>query len=614
MKPLLFCTPSCSPHLCTYTHFFVQNILKGFFVSSYPFSRYLALLAQYLKPQWKNTLLMVVLLLASIGLQLFNPQVLRYFIDTTLHHSAPTALVLAALLYLAVSLLNEGVSVVASYLSEKVALTATNQLRTDLLAHILTLDLTFYATHTTGELIERIDGDVQELANFFSKFVVYMLFYLVLLGAMLVALTFVNAMLGLGLGLYTVVVVVVLLWLRRPVADQNMKWREADAMFFGSLGEQLAGREDLRANGATSYVMARFFQLYRYWFVTIRKAGLTGSTPWIISQTLYAFGGILGLVLGAYLWSVGLATPGTVYLIFAYSNLLTQPLEKILWQLQDLQQAEACIRRIEALLHTTSPIQDGTGHTPSGNAHALSFDHVTFGYKKGEVVLYDMTFILPAGHVVGVLGRTGAGKTTLARLLFRMCDPQSGTIRIDDVPLSQMRLQSLRKKVGLITQDVQLFQASVRDNLTFFDASISDEQIHMALHEVGLDAWYHVLAQGLDTMLSAGGAGLSAGEAQLLAFVRVFLHNPSIVVLDEASSRLDPATAQTLQSATEKLFTNRTGVIIAHRLETIQWVSDIMVIEQGRIVEYGPRATLLADPSSHFVQLLQHDLGDIIQA
>ncbi len=574
-----------------------------------PFTRYLTLLARYLRPQWQNTLLMTLLLLASIGLELLNPQILRFFIDTTLHNNTLNVLILAALFYLTVSLLNEGISVAANYLSEKVAWTATNQLRTDLLAHVLSLDITFRSSHTVGELIERIDGDVNELSNFFSKFLVHMLFYLVLLLAMLIALTFVNGLLGLCLSIYTVFVAVLLIWMRRPVAGQNLKWREADALFFGFLGEQLTGREDITANGATPYVMRRFFQLYHFWFVTIKKAGLTGATPWIISQTLYTLGGVLGLVLGAYLWSIGRATPGTVYLIYAYSSLLIQPLDKFLWQLQDLQEAEASIHRVDELMHIISPIQDGVGLEPQESTHAISFEHVTFGYTKDRVVLDDVSFTLPARHIVGIVGRTGVGKTTLARLLFRMCDPQSGTIFLDNIALPQMRLHDLRKRIGLITQDVQLFQASIRDNLTFFDASISDERIKAVLHDVGLGQWYTSLADGLATQLGANGTGLSAGEAQLLAFARVFLSNPAIIILDEASSRLDPATAQAVQHATEKLFTNRTGIIIAHRLETIQWVSDIMVIEQGRIAEYAPRTELLANSTSRFVQLLKHDLG-----
>ncbi|GCE14962.1 ABC transporter ATP-binding protein [Tengunoibacter tsumagoiensis] len=570
------------------------------------FTQYIRLLARYLKPQWRVTLVMVMLMFLSIVLQLLSPQALRAFIDVTLRGGITGILVLIALLYLALSLLNQGVTVIANYLSEKVAWTATNQLRIDLMAHILSLDLSFYYSHTAGELIERIDSDVDQLSNFFSKVFVQMGFYLALLVGTLIALALTNRLLGLIMGCYALMVLLVVMWLRRPVGAQQMKWREADARFFGALSEQLVGVEDLRANGAVGYVMHRFIQLYNYWFTTIKKAGLTGARPWILSQMMYTLGGILGLVLGAYLWAIGLATPGTVYLIFTYSTLLTQPLGQIILQLQDLQQAQVCIQRVQELLSRVSTIQDGEESVTLRAAPAITFEQVCFGYQKNELVIQDLSFVLPAGRVLGILGRTGAGKSTIARLLFRLFDPDSGVIRLDDRTLPQMRLRDLRKQIGMITQEVQLFEGSVRDNLTFFNREIPDDHILHALHESGLAQWYARLPEGLDTQLSAGGAGLSAGEAQLLAFARVFLNDPKVVILDEASSRLDPATEQTVKRAMEKLFCQRTGIIIAHRLTTIEWVNDIIVLEKGRIVEYGSRSDLANDPDSHFSGLLQH--------
>ena len=163
----------------------------------------------------------------------------------------------------------------------------------------------------------------------------------------------------------------------------------------------------------------------------------------------------------------------------------------------------------------------------------------------------------------------------------------------------------------MVTQDVQTFQATVRDNLTFFNRSISDARIIAALNDVGLSAWFSSLADGLDTELGSSGEGLSAGEAQLLAFTRVFLTNPGLVILDEASSRLDPATERLIERATAKLFSDRTGIIIAHRLETLQRVDEILVLEEGRMLEYGHREDLANDPTSRFAQLLQKGLEEV---
>jgi ABC-type multidrug transport system fused ATPase/permease subunit len=227
-------------------------------------------------------------------------------------------------------------------------------------------------------------------------------------------------------------------------------------------------------------------------------------------------------------------------------------------------------------------------------------------------VLEDITFTLAPGKVLGLLGRTGSGKTTLTRLLFRLYQPAQGAIRLGDVDIGRVSLHDLRRRVGMVTQEVQLFQASLRDNITFFNPAIHDEQILEVLGQLGLWAWYCAQPQGLDTRLGAGGVGLSAGEAQLLAFVRVFLKDPGLVILDEASSRLDPATEQLLERAIDRLLLGRTAIIIAHRLASVQRAGEILLLEGGRMVEYGPRLQLANDPSTRFYHLLQTGLEEAL--
>jgi len=268
----------------------------------------------------------------------------------------------------------------------------------------------------------------------------------------------------------------------------------------------------------------------------------------------------------------------------------------------------------------------------------LRFDGVTFGYDDSignngsngnngsvtpsdtqkEIVLHDLSFILEPGKVLGLLGRTGSGKTTLTRLLFRFYDPDDGIISIsaDDLPsqidIRQLPLEILRKKVGMVTQNIQLFNASVRDNLTFFDNSVPDAEIEQVIDELGLNKWFDSLSDGLDTLLESGGGSLSAGEAQLLAFTRIFLTDPGLVVLDEASSRLDPATEALIERAIERLVTGRTAIIIAHRLGTVQRADKIMILNQGRIEEYGDREDLANDPNSKFNDLLKTGLEKVL--
>ncbi len=281
---------------------------------------------------------------------------------------------------------------------------------------------------------------------------------------------------------------------------------------------------------------------------------------------------------------------------------------------------------------------DGQGASIPPGPLAVEFDGVAFEYQdegkiedgrlniedtepqssilnvqsSAERVLHDIAFGLPAGQVLGLLGRTGSGKTTLTRLLFRLYDPTAGAIRLGGAELRQVALADLRTRVGIVTQDVQLFQATIRDNLTLFDREIADERVLAALAELGLRPWLDSMPGGLDTELGPSGAGLSAGEAQLLAFARVFLRDPGLVILDEASSRLDPATERLIERAVDRLLQGRTGIIIAHRLATVQRADTIMILEQGRIAEHGPRAALAADPGSRFATLLRVGLAEVL--
>jgi ATP-binding cassette subfamily B protein len=216
------------------------------------------------------------------------------------------------------------------------------------------------------------------------------------------------------------------------------------------------------------------------------------------------------------------------------------------------------------------------------------------------------------GRVVGILGRTGSGKSTLARLLTRLYDPTAGEVRVGRIDLRRVDRADRRRRIAMVTQEVQLFRATVRENLTFFDARIDDSRLWEVLADLGIDGWVTGLPEGLDTMLESGSGGLSAGQAQLLAFARVFLGEPGLVILDEASSRLDPATEVLIERAVTKLLTDRTGLIIAHRLATVERAGDILIVDRGRIVEFGERSSLAADPESRFSTLLRTGMEDLL--
>jgi ATP-binding cassette subfamily B protein len=208
-------------------------------------------------------------------------------------------------------------------------------------------------------------------------------------------------------------------------------------------------------------------------------------------------------------------------------------------------------------------------------------DNVTFGYNDDDV-LHDFSLSLKPGHLLGLLGRTGSEKTTITRLLLRLYDPREGSIQLSGSDVRAITLEELRGRVGMVNQNVQLFRGTLRQNLTLFDPSISDDAIIPAHQELGLYDRVNGLEDGLDTELKSDGAGLSAGEAQLLSLARIFLRDPGLVILDEASSRLDPVTEARLERASGKLLENRTGIIIAHRLDTVNRTDDILILDDGR--------------------------------
>jgi ATP-binding cassette subfamily B protein len=317
---------------------------------------------------------------------------------------------------------------------------------------------------------------------------------------------------------------------------------------------------------------------------------------------LVGTGAALGL--SAALRTSGVMTLGTVYLVFRYTTMLRMPLERLSRQMNSFQQATGGIVRVRELLATQARVVDGDGAAFADGALSVALDRVSFAYED-EPVLRNVSFHIEPGEVLGLLGRTGSGKTTISRLLFRLHDAVEGDVRLGDVDVRDAELDTLRSRIGLVTQDVQLFASSVRDNVALFDPAVTDDRLCDVFADLGLDEWLRALPDGLDTMLGPHGRGLSAGEAQLVALARVFLKNPGLVVLDEASSRLDPATEALLERAVTRLLDARTGVVIAHRLATVERADKILILDRGCVAEFGPRDELARDPDSRFATLLR---------
>lgn len=581
---------------------------------------------------WMTGLGLVIF--TSIALQILNPQVMRIFLDQAMAGDDIRSLQKLGLLFIVIAIGHQLLGVLATYLTELLGWVTTNQVRLDLAKYTLGLDMSFHTAHTPGEMIERIDGDVTALSNFFSQFFLQVVANVILIFGVLVVLLREDWRVSLSLGIFVGLTMVILLRMINIAVPSWEKERQSSANLYGFIEERLNGTEDIRANNGVPYVLQRFYrltrELMRITIIASFRWALVMNTTWV----LFAVGNAITLLVSSYLYRTGVITLGAVYMNIYYTNMISWPLERITQQFQDLQKAGASLVRIMGIQQIQGKIAgegdfetDATFHLGPGPL-AVTFQDVSFGYadaeaapgsestptnqKDQELVLQDIEFHLAPGRILGLLGRTGSGKTTLTRLLFRLYDSTQGDILLGGKTIRELPIQELRRRVGMVTQNIQLFHATVRENLTFFNPDITDEAVLQALNDLGLWDWYASLPMGLDTELESGGGGLSAGEAQLLAFTRIFLRDPGLVILDEATSRLDPATEYLIEQAVDKLVRNRTAIIVAHRLGTVQRADDIMILEDGHLFESGPRETLAADPSSRFYNLLQTGMEEVL--
>jgi ATP-binding cassette, subfamily B, bacterial len=645
-----------------------------------------SLLARYLKPYWGRAALLGVLILGATGLQLFEPQVVGAFVDGVQAGASTLALLRLALLYLAAAVFRRTLAVASAYLTQDVRWRATNRLRGDLVRHCLRLGMPFHDAHTPGQMIERIDGDVLALSNFLSAFLLQLVVNGLLLLGTLFALALVSPILGLAFAAYALVTILLVRATGSLAVPYWRAERAAGAEVSGFLEERLAGTEDIRTCAAEAYTLHGYYDVMRRQFLSARPASVISMAPWAAAAAAFAINEGAGYLLGLHLYDISAISLGTVFMVLQYNSMVSGPLEMFARQVQDLQGASASILRLEELLGEQPEVlgrsyrSDQAGPPSAGLAgpsyQSASSDHsdrsdlagnadlpgparppaiapppvravaaatavdgehrlpagplgvrfagIIFAYGNGSPVLQDVSFDLAPGQTLGLLGRTGSGKTTVTRLLLRLYQLSGGAILLGDghrwVDIKSPSLAELRAHIGLVTQNVQIFGASVRDNLTLFGAlagpagrPVSDTRLAGLLEELGLLDWFRTLPRGLDTQLDPTGTGLSAGQAQLLAMTRLFLRDPGLIILDEATSRLDPLTERLVDRAMERLIAGRTAIIVAHRLATVQRVDRILILQAGRILEEGARARLASDSASHFRSLLDTGLTEVLE-
>ena len=592
-----------------------------------PLKKYWEVQKKYLTPFKKRVVILGTLLLGGTLLQILIPLIIENYINSAKQgipledlnaffrtlalifgkiDTIPKTLIFLAALYIILMVVQQTITVLAVYFGQNLAWLSTNMLRYDLTKHCISLDMSFHNEHKPGEMIERIDGDVNTLAMFLSQFSLELLTSLLIIIGVLAILFTKHWIIGLSFTIFTAIAIVIMYLMRNFAKKSWEAQRQTSADLYGIIEENLSAIEDIRANGAVNNAMQKFYRYSKKDFKAFRHALIRDQ---FFVASIWGIIALINTMIFAPslpLYNNGYITLGTIFLIQMFAGILLGPIFRITRQMQNFQLAGASIDRINTLFQIETKIKNEGQKKLAPGPLTVEFNDLSFAYNKNDYVLHNISFKLESGKVLGIVGHTGSGKTTISRLLFRLYDikPKDGFIKLSGENVKDIYLEDLRNKISYVTQSVELFQASIRDNVTLFDNRIQDGKIIQILSDVGLSDWFEKLPKGLDTIVSSSEYGISAGEAQLLALARVFIKKPNLVVLDEASSRLDPVTENLLEQVIDKLLVNRTAIIIAHRLATLEKVDDILILEKGNIIEQGRRIDLVNNPNSKYSHLL----------
>ncbi|MDQ3108168.1 MAG: ABC transporter ATP-binding protein/permease [Actinomycetota bacterium] len=558
-------------------------------------------LAALLRPDAKRWVVLCALIASTSAGALVGPLIVRQIVDIAANGTTTAAVVRLGVVFLAVAVFTQVLGVVVVNTATRAAWRITNTLRLDITRHVLDLDHEFHRRHTPGELIQRVDGDVTNVSDFLSQVVPKVIGALMMLSGMLAVLAVLDWRLGLGMVVYLVAATILVVSMRHRAVRESSDEMGSYAKLYGGIEERLTATEDLRANGAEAHAMWRFVEDSAEALSSSVRREAAFLRMWWALQTAVTAGTVGTLALSAGLVANGTITLGTAFLLFQYVQLMSRPLEELVQQLETVQKANGAMHRVIDLMALVPTVTDAGTQSPGPGPLTVSSRSVGFAYDDVQRILHDIDVEIAAGRSVGVVGRTGSGKTTFSRLLLRLVEPTHGRLELGGVAVADIPLAELRRRVALVPQEVELFEGTVRDNVTLYDPVPTDAAVEAALRAVGLDV---LVDGGIRRPLGSGGAGLSAGQAQLLALARGGVRQPDLVVLDEATARVDPATEQQISQAVAQLMVGRTTFIIAHRLSTLDMVDEVIVFDQGRIVEHGDRADLVRK-DSRFRRLLE---------
>jgi ATP-binding cassette subfamily B protein len=581
-------------------------------------SRLMRRLIQYLRPYWKMTLLALVTtllygILQAIPAYLMKVEVDRY-LDPTHTQNLPPVLAhflsqnpmvgiaqIAFVLFFPTVLLSFLLEFSQSFAMQLVGQKVMYDLRKQIFLHLQRLEMAFFDRNPVGRLVTRVTTDVDVLNDLFSSGVVAIFGDFFTLLSIMVVMLKVNWKLALLTFAVLPVIAAVTVSFRRAVRDSYRRIRTAIARINAYLQEHLTGmsvlqlfnREDRSfdefelANRAHMEAYKDSILAYGLFFPAVELVGVIA-----VAIILYA-GGAMTLR--------GAVSVGTAIAFIQYSQRFFRPIQDLSDKYNLLQAAMASSERIFKLLDTpvtiTDPPQPRPLPDPIGR---VEFQNVGFAYKDDHKVLDNISFAIEPGETVAVVGHTGAGKTTLTNLLLRFYEVQEGRITFDGIDIRELRLLDLRKNFGIVLQDPFLFSGTIASNIRLGSEEITDAQVHAAARQVNLEDFIASLPAGFDEPVRERGATLSVGQKQLLSFARALAYNPRILVLDEATSSVDPETEHLLREGMRRLVENRTSLVIAHRLSTIQNASRIVVMHKGRVREIGTHQELLDQRGIYF--------------
>jgi putative ABC transport system ATP-binding protein len=472
--------------------------------------------------------------------------------------------------------------------------TGLSDLRIMTFRHLLRRSVLHVEADRRGDLVSRVTSDVTTLQEFMEWGGVGMVIAGSQVVLALVVMFFYEWRLALVAVGGVILYMLLMRWFQRVLARNYDRVRTEVGQSLGVLSESISAIPVVRAYGiekpTTGKVAEALEKRFGIEFRTARFGNVLFSSAEVFAGALTAAIVVGGIVIGT---NQGM-TAGTLIAFLFLTNLLIEPLQIVVETLEFAQSAASGLRRILGVLDTEVDMPDSEepDHLRSGGLSA-HFNKVSFSYPNGTEVLRDVTVDIPVGARVAVVGETGSGKTTFAKLLVRLLDPGSGTVSIGGVNAKRVPLQELRSRVAFVPQEGFLFDDTVGANVRYGQPEADDAEIWTAFHELGLGDWVEGLPLGLDTPVGERGGNLSSGERQLVALVRAWIGSPDLLVLDEATSAVDPALDVALRQAMERLTAGRTSVTIAHRLATAEGSDEVLVFDEGRLVERGHHRDLL---------------------